>query len=61
MMGNKETGESVFFDKDKNGLDVAPLSDVSNGACLLSTVQEEEKCIIKGKLLEQRKPEFCTR
>jgi len=40
---NKETGKITFFDKDKKGLHVAPLSDISNGACLLSAVEEHKK------------------
>jgi len=43
VMSNKETGKIMFFDKNKNGLHVAPSFDISNGACLLSTVEENKK------------------
>jgi len=33
----------MFFEKDKKGLHVAPLSEMSNGACLLSAVEENKK------------------
>ena len=42
VMSNKE--------KDENGLHVAPLSDISNGACLLSTVDENKKLYSKRQV-----------
>jgi len=52
-MSNKETEKIMLFEKNKNGLRVSPLSEMSNDACLLSTVEQN-----KGKLLEQRKLEI---
>jgi len=43
VVSNKETGKIAFFDKDKKGWLVASSSDVSNGACLLSAVEENKK------------------
>jgi len=40
----------MFFDKDKNGLHVAPSSDISNGACLLSAVEESKKSCSKTQV-----------
>jgi len=56
-MSNKEIGKIMFFDKDKNGLHVAPSSDISNGACLLSAVEESKKLCSKTQVAGEEKAE----
>jgi len=56
-MRNKEPGKIAFFDKDKDGLHVAPSSDISNGACLLSAVEENEKLCSKRHVAGAAKAE----
>jgi len=54
-MSNKETGKIVIFDKDVNGLHVAPSSDMSNGAC------ENETLCSKMQVVGAETATFFTR
>ena len=49
-MNNKETGKVTVFEKDQNGLHVAPLSKVPSSVCLLSTVEENKKLYSKRQV-----------
>ena len=50
IMNNKETGKVTVFEKDQNGLHVAPLSKVPSSVCLLSTVEENKKLYSKRQV-----------
>jgi len=42
-------GEITFFDKNKNGLHVAPSLEISKGSCLLSASEENHKELCSKK------------